>query len=279
MVQSSFLESDNPVDFLYLDKQRISSLIGQLSNRGVLTAYKSIIGKASNLEGQLGASVGVAKADGKRSQSVVESAEETFDPFWTHVYSFIQDLEANFAVPLGEGHIGSLVKFEGLVQFLDMGLMRNIFVPSVMAAAQAQSKPTKHGHQGQAPKASAEQNIGAQFLKDFPHLFHMTFLAEEKIRLWSAVQPENLTISSADLTMKYGAVMDGIWTSIGIIDGNPGKPPEPLPLNESLDGVVKLMAIVRQHFGRPENHFGFTPIAIYAPIHGISEMEAAASTP
>jgi hypothetical protein len=74
--------------------------------------------------------------------------------------------------------------------------------------------------------------------------------------------------------MKYGAVMDGIWTSIGIVDGGLGSRPEPLPVNETLDGVVKAMTLLRQFVGRPENHFGFTPIAIYSPIHGIAEAEA-----
>jgi hypothetical protein len=65
MAQSLFLESDNSVDFLYLDKQRISSLIGQLSDRGMLTGFKSVVGKSQATEGV--ADLGVpllAKAEG-----------------------------------------------------------------------------------------------------------------------------------------------------------------------------------------------------------------------
>jgi hypothetical protein len=46
MAQSLFLEKDSPVDFLYLDRQRISSLIGQLSDRGTLIGLKSVVAKA-----------------------------------------------------------------------------------------------------------------------------------------------------------------------------------------------------------------------------------------
>jgi hypothetical protein len=265
MARSLFLESDNPVDFLYLDRQRVSSLIGQLSDRGMLTGYKSSVGKASSVEGHVEASAVLAKAEGKKGRVSSESAEETYDPFWTHVYSFIQDLEANFAVPLERGRIGSLVKFEGFVQFLDLGLLRNLWEPSAKIVSEAVTPGSE---------LTNEQKFGAQFLKEFPHLFHLTFLARGGFRLWAAVQPANLTISSADLTMKYGAVMDGIWTSIGIVDGGIGPQPDPLPVNDTLDGVVKAMTLLRQFVGRPQDHFGFTPLAIYSPIHGIAEAEA-----
>lgn len=117
MVQSLFLESDPLVDFLYVDRQRISSLIGQLSDRGVLTGYKSAVGKTQASEGQIGTSAVVAKAEGKMSHGSSESAEETYDPFWTHVSTFIQDIAENFAVPLARGRIGSLVKSIALCSF------------------------------------------------------------------------------------------------------------------------------------------------------------------
>ena len=47
---------------------------------------------------------------------------------WTHAYSFLQDLEANFAVPLETARMGSLVKFDALVQFLDLKIVVRIHV-------------------------------------------------------------------------------------------------------------------------------------------------------
>ena len=55
----------------------------------------------------------------------------------------------------------------------------------------------------------------------------MTFLAlldDSTISLWAAIRPEFMTISSEDLTMKFGAVMDGIWTVVGIVDAGVGEP-------------------------------------------------------
>jgi hypothetical protein len=127
MAQNLFLEKDSPVEFLYLDRQRISSLIGQLSDRGMLVGLKSTFQKSQGKEAAAAATAIVARAEGKVSGSSSEASEETYDPFWAHAYSFLQSLEANFAVPLDKARMGSLVRFEGLVQFLDLKIMRNLW--------------------------------------------------------------------------------------------------------------------------------------------------------
>ena len=82
MAQSSFPEDDNPVEFLYLDRQRISSLLGQLSDRGVLTGLKQVVSKTLNREGQAKAGLaGVMDFVGRRSRTSLESSEETYDTF------------------------------------------------------------------------------------------------------------------------------------------------------------------------------------------------------
>src|ERR1019366_2995505 len=133
MAQSLFLEKESPVDFLYLDQQRIASMVGQLSDRGMLIGLKSVTKRSQSKEGKAAATAVVAKAEGKISGTSSESSEETYDPFWTHAYSFLQDLEANFAVPLETARMGSLVKFDGFVQFLDLKMMRNLWEPSARA--------------------------------------------------------------------------------------------------------------------------------------------------
>jgi hypothetical protein len=289
MAQSLFLEKDSPVDFLYLDKQRISSLIGQLSDRGMLIAFRSTVAKSQSSEGMAGGTIAVAKAEGKTSRTTSESAEETYDPFWTHAYTFLQDLEANFAVPLETARMGSLVKFEALVQFLDLRIMRNLWEPSARAflhsQAETQTAPSlsrkkrREQHRQQQPQVSDAVKIGLEVLKEVPHLLHMTFLARSGFRFWAAAQPSYLTINSEDLVMKYGAVIDGLWTVVGIIDGHPGDSPEPLKIGPILDGVVTAMAGLRELIGRPKDHFGLTPIAIYAPLRGAAESEAQSSAP
>jgi len=227
MAQSLFLESDNPVDFLYLDKQRISSLIGQLSDRGMLTGLKSVVSKSQATEGA--ADLGIpllAKAEGKHSRTSAESQEETYDPFWAHVYTFLQDLEASFAVPLGRARLGSLVKFSAFVQFLDLRIMRNLWEPAgkiflqsrkeaQAAADPSMSRQQRPAQQRQGPTQQSDaMKIGLEVLKEVPHLLHMTFISKSDntiFKLWGAVQPGYLTINSEDLVMKYGAV----WMAFG----------------------------------------------------------------
>jgi len=292
MAQSSFLEKDSPVDFLYLDRQRISSLIGQLSDTGTLIGLKSMVAKSQSKEGTASGTIAVARAEGKISRTSSESSEETYDPFWTHAYTFLQDLEANFAVPLSSARMGSLVKFEGLVQFLDLKIMRDLWEPSTRAfllsqsqastAATSSSFPRKQRREQrsqQPPPLSENIKLGLELLKGVPHLLHMTFLAEGGYRFWAAAQPEYLTISSEHLVMKFGSVVDGLWTVVGIVDGGIGEPPKPLQINPMLDGFVTAMAALRDLIGRPKDHWGITPIAIYAPIQGAVEAEIQTTDP
>jgi hypothetical protein len=93
------------------------------------------------------------------------------------------------------------------------------------------------------------------------------------------VQPEYLTIASEDLVMKYGAVLDGLWTVVGIVDARIGAPTEPWPLNPVLDSIVTAMNGLRELIGRPQGHWGLTPIAIYAPLLGLAEAEIESENP
>lgn len=116
--------------------------------------------------------------------------------------------------------------------------------------------------------------MGLDLIKEVPHLLHMTFLTQGGFRFWAAAQPEYLTISSEHLVMKFGAVVDGLWTVVGIVDGKIGDTTEPLSISPVLDGLIVTMTGLRDLIGRPKNHWGLTPIAIYAPLRGIAETEA-----
>jgi hypothetical protein len=77
MAQSLFLEKDSPVDFLYLDRQRIASLVGQLSDQGMLIGFKSTFQKSQSKEGKASTSAIVAGVEGRVSGTSSESSEET----------------------------------------------------------------------------------------------------------------------------------------------------------------------------------------------------------
>jgi hypothetical protein len=272
MAQSLFLEKDSPVDFLYLDRQRIASLVGQMSDRGMLVGLKSVVQKSQTKEGKASGTIAVAAAEGKLSGTASESAEETYDPFWTHAYSFLADLEANFAVPLETARMGSLVKFDAFIQILDLKIMRNLWEPSARAFLLSQAPATaqttssgsrkkrreRHQQQPQESKSQMPEivKVGLEVLREVPHLLHMTFLTKSGFRFWAPIQPDYLTIASDALLMKFGAVVDGLWTVVGIVDGRIGDGPEPFSVNPVLDGVIKAMSALREAIGRPTNHRG-----------------------
>jgi hypothetical protein len=237
-----------------------------------------------NHEGNASAKIpGFADIRGKRGRVAGESAEETYDPFWTNAFSFLRDLEENFAVSLATARLGSLVKFEGCLQFLDMRLMKTLWEPVAEALHQSETEAHSRPHPSRKQRRESKQpmpqatKLGLTVIKEMPHPFHMTFLARENdtiFRLWAAMKPEYLTISSDDLVMKFGAAIDGIWTVVGIVDARVGDSPAILETGNSLiDGIATALAGVRQVIGRPKDHWGVTPIAIYTPIRGSVETE------
>jgi len=202
MAQSLFLEKDSPVEFLYLDRQRLASLAGQMSDRGTLVGLKSVFQKTQSKEGKASSSVVVASAEGRVSGTSSEASEETYDPFWTHAYSFLRDLEDNFAVPLDAARMGSLVKFDGLVQFLDMKIMRNLWEPTLKAALRAQNADApktasavpsnrKHRREQQRPQVPIPDSarFSLDVMKEVPHLLHMTFLGPGGFRFGPPPNP------------------------------------------------------------------------------------------
>jgi hypothetical protein len=285
MAQSLFLEKDSPVEFLYLDRRRIASLIGQLSDNGMLVGLKSTSQKQRGQEGNATGNIGIAKGEVKRSGSSSASSEETYDPFWAHAFSFLQDLEANFAVPLADGRIGSLVKFKSYIQIIDLKLMRNLWEPIGRAVSSASAQPIaslsrkQKKEQRLTPEQQLSQltmKLGIDVLKEAPHLLHLTFLAAESpIKLWAVGDPDYLTISSDALSMKFGVAISGCWTVVGIMDAGVGEQPEPWGVNSLIDGVTTAICGLREVIGRPKDFYGLTPIAIYSPITGIAECEAA----
>ena len=257
------------------------------------TGVKSSVAKSHTSEGAADLSVPlVFKTEGKHPRTSAESKEDTYDPFWAHVYAFLQDLEANFAVPLSQARFGSLVKFSALIQFLDLKIMRNLWEPAGRIFLQSQNdkkdaapSTSRQRHRAQQRKQSTHAQppvadaarIGIDVLKGVPHLLHMTFMSKSDddviYNLWSAIQPDYLTIASEDLVMKYGAVMDGLWTVVGIVDARIGPAIQPWKLTPVLDSLATAMAGLREIIGRPEGHWGLTPIAIYAPLQGAAEAE------
>lgn len=280
MAQDSSLENDLLVEFFYLDKLRLASFAGQLSDKGVPTSLKSLAAKTHKITGEASAGIpAIAAGKSGLDRTTAESVEQTYDPFWTHAYTFLRELEREYAEPLPTARMGSLVKFKALVQLLDLRLLRNVWEPAAMIHAGQQddlrnTQPsTRQGRRDQrrAQRIDPTAELALKVLKEIPHSVHMSFMTADGIRLWSAIQPTNLTLGSEDLMMKHGVAIDGLWTVVGIVDANVGEQPATLPLNDLLNGVVTAMNQLRALIGRPFDHFGLTPIAIYKPLGGVIE--------
>jgi hypothetical protein len=119
-------------------------------------------------------------------------------------------------------------------------------------------------------------------MKALPHAIHAHFLTKEA-PLWSSLQPENLTIPTSDLTLKYGGTISGVWKLLYMLDAWPdaGTPPsfEGWSAGPVMDGIVNAMHVLKTGFGRPGTWCGVTPLMIFRSAAGWLPQSTAPADP
>jgi hypothetical protein len=112
----------------------------------------------------------------------------------------------------------------------------------------------------------------SEVLKAMPRAIHAHFLTNDAM-LWSSLQGENLTIPTADLTLKYGGTISGSWRLLYLLDAwaDAGQPPDVSSIWSAglmMDGILTAMHGLRTVMGRPANWIGITPLMIFRDIAG-----------
>jgi len=107
--------------------------------------------------------------------------------------------------------------------------------------------------------------------KAMPRAIHAHYLTPEAT-LWSSLQPENLTISAADLTLKYGGEVPGVWQILCVLDAwaETTEPDtiEAWSAGPLMDGILTATRALRATMGRPAQWLGITPLMIFRDIAG-----------
>jgi hypothetical protein len=252
------------VDFLYVDRARVSTLYAQLFSEGILTNVTTTSQTTSTSDKNLGTDIKVVKADLKRSTAGLEGIEHTFDAYWSVPLDVLDELKGRALVlPSLQGAVlGSLVLCEGMLRVIDYPSMQEIWEPTMQLGLASHAEPT--------PNFGAALPHILAILKKLPNALHAHILTTEAY-LWSTLRATNLTISPEDITLKYGGeVISGSWQFLFVLDAYPDLPSRPGPpgwsAGETSDGVRTMMAGIKQQIGRPATWYGVTPLMIYRSI-------------
>lgn len=277
---TSNVEQDSPeedflVDFLYADLPRLAVLSTQLFDDGHLTGVKksSQNGVDSVLKIK-GGVPGIAGGETSNTDKVQEAIERQFDASWSAPLNVIRELDSRGLLidNINEAAFGQIIVVSGQIYISDVRMLQKLWKPIVKLENAKSVAAAKPGAQKKAAINEAKTTAEIlELVELLPHSLQFR-ISDGKAACWATLDPEQLTISPADLAFKHGPTIPGKWIAIGFLDAKPNTIENGLiasfqNLSNPLQlGMAQVLSGLRQGFGRPESDFGFTPLVIYRPI-------------
>lgn len=254
-------------DFFYIDRDRVSSLTAQIFGSGVITSVKQTEAEGDKSSKGLELSVKIAKAKFGSEDTFNSSQERLFDASWSLPLNLLDRLSELSMIKssLTDARRGDLILSSGMIKIFDIGLVQQMLP--------AAKKIARHGNKSnQGKKQESDLAVAEEIIKFLPKSVQIDMADTDGNILWMSVAPENMTIPTGDLILKYGPMIPGKWHVLGMLDAHAEDtledPDAPYPnvsnqLKASMDYLGLMM---RSEVGRPMNAFGMTPLLIFRKI-------------
>ena len=250
------------IDFLYVDRDRISSLYAQLFPQGVLSSVKTNSQFVTSDDKNIGSDVKIFKAESKSTETETSGLERVFDASWSVPLDVLAELQSRSLIKkLGsDATLGSVVLAKGaFMRIVDLGGLEGMIEPSGQLFLMQNPDHALAGIFNEAVKT----------VKAIPKIIQAHFLTSDA-RLWASLKPTGLTVPTGDLVLKYGGdAVSGQWDVLYVIDAWPAAPTTPVHSwsgGAVIDGYLELMHALRVGFGRQADWYGITPLMIYRKL-------------
>lgn len=281
-------------DFLYLDRDRIKSLIAQLNDNGVLQTLKQTNGDKSFDSSELDvggtANAIVFKAKGKAAiklgEESNESLELTHDATWSLPLQLLDLLAEKNLITIGssDSRLGSLSLISGNIVVFDVTTMKKSLpffanymelqkrnIAKTLPPKAKKSKKTPHDINELEVSDGMTVGVISNFLDIIPTSVQMELYDDHGNKSWMTLNPEWLTINATDLALKYGSTLPGQWHVLGIIDAIPESLNNSSKFtheetNEMKSGIYGMIDELKNLLGRSDSQYGITPILMFRAI-------------
>lgn len=277
-------KADSVYDVLYADTRRISSILSQFSDDGLLTELTRAAEESS--QNELTLSVKVVKTDTRESGKT--SNTRRFDPQWLLPLMFLDKASPMIRRDVEEAPVGSLALATGKLVVTDLSALQEMWKSAAMRKQILKgmlggNEATGNRHDRRSGKIqrqdTTEQEAILELLPHLPHSPQMNIVTED-YAVWSTIQPEYLVGSVSDLILKHGVKVSGVWSMVGVIDARPFdgdnadeevlSPMEMIRLGILQESMWKVAHDIagptRQALGRPLLSYGMTPLIIFREI-------------
>lgn len=260
-------------DFFYLDNIKIKSFYAQLNGLGSLNSLKqtSQIGDTRKME----ATVGVPTVTGGKignDHSASTTSEHLYDGLPTMPREMINRLDELGYIyrDLAPNNLGALVLLNGYLNITDVGVMKDVIDPTVKFMFN--STPTSTGaERAERKKLQDQMTPLIDFMKNIPFALSCNLFVKNEsdaslTEVWMSLAREDMSSTIHDINFKHGDKLAGQWYVLGVLDAIPNSldtNKNILPDNGDMEQFRKSMSEMMKMFGRSDEAYGITPIAIF----------------
>ncbi|WP_347454067.1 hypothetical protein [Acinetobacter thermotolerans] len=260
-------------DFFYLDNSKIKSFYAQLNGLGALNTLKntSQIGDTRKLE----ATVGMPAVTGGKmgnDHTVNTTSEHLYDGLPTMPREMINRLDELGYIyrDLTPDNLGALVLLKGYLNITDIEVMKGVIDPTIKFMFN--NMETNSGaERAEKKKAQDQMSPLIEFIKNIPFALSCNlFVGNEDNKslteVWMSLAREDMSSTIHDINFKHGDKLAGEWYVLGVLDAIPTSLDTNniiLPDNDDMEQFRKSMSEMMKMFGRSDEAYGMTPIAIF----------------
>ena len=241
-------------DFLYVDTDRISSLISQMDEMGVLEDISETHTKASSSGGELsgGTDLGVVSAGASSGKSTEygRQHERKFNARFALPVSFLNILTDHELIKMepDKWAMGNIALFKGGLTIADMTAL----IPAL----------------SESDRADENEKLAGQILSNMPPTAQGIVL-KGVTKIWSVYDAKNWVTHTVSLALSHGSKLEGQWVILGIVDAKPDdkrtKANSAL-FSTAMAAMVNFSEVLKTQIGRPDNCYGFTPLLLFREV-------------
>lgn len=284
-------------DVLYADTRRLSSLLSQFSDDGIVTELVRNAEDSNSVQ----ASLSIKVVKGGTSEAGKTGKSQKIDPQWLLPLLFLDEAQELIDRDITQAAIGSLVLVTGRMIVADLRILQKLWsVPTTkklmlqearksaqeaakLAALEeggaAASRAARRANQ--KPVDTSEAEMTMEMLPLLPHSPQVNIITPDATA-WSTIDPAYFVGAVEDLLLKHGAKLPGAWSMVGILDARPWEEREDDDYDDWLSAddrlriggyteniwkvALDLAGPARQALGRPMFSYGVTPLIIFREI-------------
>lgn len=207
--ESSISQVKEIIDFLYIDEDRVNSLISQINN-GTLKEVNQTIIATTTTKGQIKFGPNIINKTNQETEASTSSALRKFDPYHYQLIELLNNLSIPITDEIPSQILGKLILIKATIRIRDSKNIKNS-----LSIFDAKGDPFKiKTTQDKFVKIKQAINLWANLRNEAVTL---TAVCSNGY-MTGVLNPQYLKIRSSDLSLMYTETLPGEWLILGIAD-------------------------------------------------------------